>query len=69
MSELIDVLVVKPCEHPFIEKVKNNFDAIRKFIGGIIDTLILEEVFDDEGNSNEIFIIFNDEGGVKEIKE
>ncbi len=49
MSELIDVLVVKPCEHPFIEKVKNNFDAIRKFIGGIIDTLILEEVFDDEG--------------------
>lgn len=69
MSELIDVLVVKPCEHPFIEKVKNNFDAIRKFIGGIIDTLTLEEVFDDEGNSNEIFIIFNDEGGVKEIKE
>ncbi len=36
MSELIDVLVVKPCEHPFIEKVKNNFDAIRKFLGGII---------------------------------
>ena len=69
MSELIDVLVVKPCEHPFIEKVKNNFDAIRKLIGGIIDTLTLEEVFDDEGNSNEIFIIFNDEGGVKEIKE
>ena len=66
---MLDVLFVKPCEHPFIEKVKNNFDAIRKFIGGIIDTLILEEVFDDEGNSNEIFIIFNDEGGVKEIKE
>ena len=48
MSKLIDVLVVKPGEHPFIEKVKNNFDAIRKFIGGIIDTLTLEEVFDDD---------------------
>ena len=69
MNKLIDVLVVKPGEHPVIEKIMNNFDAIREFIGGVIDTLTLEEFFDDEGNSNEIFIIFNDEGGVKEIKE
>lgn len=68
MSKLIEVLVVKPGEHPVIEKVKNNFDAIREFIGGVIDTLTLEEVFDDEGNSNEIFIVFDDEGKLKELK-
>lgn len=39
MNKLIDVLVVKPGEHPVIEKIMNNFDAIREFIGGVIDTL------------------------------
>ncbi len=68
MSKLIDVLVVRPSEHPVIEKVMNNFDAIRELISGVIDTLTLEEVFDDDGNSNEIFIVFNDEGKLKGLK-
>lgn len=68
MNKLIDVLVVKPGEHPVIEKIMNNFDAIREFIGGVIDTLTLEEFFDDGGNSNEIFIVFNDEGKLKKLK-